>query len=183
MAERLRIRRYEADDAEAVWDLNERTMADSPTDPADIPAMDDLRRIEQAYLSVGGEFLVGVLPGADAPTPGAGNDCALSVEDGVLVVMGGVLPGESGHEDERSAPGAAELHRMRVAPGHQRRGFGRRLLDELESRASEAGFERLLATTAGRQRSAVHFYADAGYVRTGTSAYGEYELVHYEKRL
>jgi ribosomal protein S18 acetylase RimI-like enzyme len=182
MAQRLRIRRYEADDADAVWELHERAMADAGTDPSAIPGTDDVRRVEEAYLAVGGEFLVGVLPGADGPAPGSGDEPALSVEDDALVAMGGFLPTEAGHEDERSVPGAAELHRMRVAPAHQRRGYGRRLLDGLESRAREAGFERLLAT-ARRQRSAVRFYAGEGYARTGTSTYGEYELVHFEKRL
>ncbi|TQR22273.1 hypothetical protein C9J85_08780 [Haloferax sp. wsp5] len=42
--------------------------------------------------------------------------------DGGLAAMGGFLPNDVGHADERTVPGAAELHRMRVAPSRQRRG-------------------------------------------------------------
>ena len=72
---------------------------------------------------------------------------------------------------------------MRVAPPHQGRGYGRRLLSELERRALAAGFRLLLATTAARQRSAVAFYPAAGYREVGRSTYGEYELVHFEKEI
>jgi ribosomal protein S18 acetylase RimI-like enzyme len=96
--------------------------------------------------------------------------------------MGGYLPTEVGYEDERSVPDAAELHRMRVAPTHQRRGYGRALLDELERRATAAGFDLLVATTAMRQESAVRFYRSNGYTEVDRSEYGEYDLVHFEKR-
>jgi hypothetical protein len=49
-----------------------------------------------------------------------------------LAAMGGCLPNEVGHADERSVPGAAERHRMRVAPSQQRRGDGGAVLDRLE---------------------------------------------------
>lgn len=77
--------------------------------------------------------------------------------------MGGYLPTEAGYDDERSVRGAAELHRMRVAPTHQGQRYGRAVLAELEARAVDAGFELLLATTAARQRRAVAFYPAAGY--------------------
>lgn len=200
----LRIRRYESGDADAVWELHERAMRDAGTDPADLPGTDDLRRVREAYVETGGDFLVGVRPadppgdaGGDPldgdgtdPTDDRGEDSPdgdgtdpLRVADGTLVAMGGFLPTEAGHAEERSVAGAAELHRMRVAPDHQRRGYGRRILHALERRAGAAGYDLLLATTARRQRSAVQFYPDEGYVETGRSTHGEYELVHFEKRL
>lgn len=178
MSDALRVRRYEDGDADAVWTLHERTLAAAGTDPADVPGTDDLRRVRAAYLGPGGEFLVGVLPG---PVEG-GHAGAPRTDDGALVAMGGFRPRESGG-DGRPDGGAAELRRMRVAPDHQRRGHGSRLLGALEDRAREAGFDRLLATTARRQRSAVRFYPARGYAETGRSTHGAYELLHFEKRL
>jgi GNAT superfamily N-acetyltransferase len=180
----LKFRRYEDRDAEAVWELHELAMADSGTDPSDVPGTDDLRRVREAYVETGGEFLVGVLPEANAGGDAADPEKTTpETADGALVAMGGFLPTGAGHEDERSVAGAAELHRMRVAPDYQRRGYGRRLLDALERRARDAGFDRVLATTAHRQRSAVAFYPSEGYAETGRSTYGEYQLVHFEKPL
>jgi GNAT superfamily N-acetyltransferase len=173
----VRLRRYEPDDGAAVRRLHERALADAGTDPADVPGTEDLRAIEATYLAAGGEFLVGLVSDAEAAP------AVPRVADGALVAMGGYLPSEAGHDDERTVEGAAELHRMRVAPAHQREGHGRRLLAALERRAREAGFERLLATTAARQRASTRFYPAEGYTETGRSTHGDYELVHFEKRL
>lgn len=173
----LTIRQYDPADEAAVWRLHELAFEDLATDPDDIPGTEDLRAIERTYLDAGGDFLVGTLP-QSAPS-----GQAPAVEDGTLVAMGGFLPAEAGHEDERTVPGGAELHRMRVAPSYQRRGYGRRLLKALERRARSAGYEIILATTARRQQAAVNFYAAEGYRRVGTSTTGEYELVHFEKQV
>jgi GNAT superfamily N-acetyltransferase len=97
--------------------------------------------------------------------------------------MGGVLPSAAGHDEERRVEGAAALHRMRVAPTHQGRGYGRAILDALEAAARERGFDVVLATTARTQPRAVAFYPAAGYDLVGESTAAGYELVHYEKRL
>lgn len=169
------IRRYDPRDAEPVWRLHELAFSDLRTDPDDIPGTDDLRDVEGAYLDAGGEFLVGVLPAsvasADAPR----------THDGALVAMGGFLPSEAGHDDERTVEGAAELHRMRVAPAHQGAGHGRAILRALEEGIREAGLTPALATTAKRQERAVAFYTAAGYTPVGESTEGDYELVHFEK--
>lgn len=172
----LRYRRFERADAEAVGHLHERALATTGTDPADVPGTADLDDVVGSYLDAGGEFLVGVDP-EHAVAPG------LATREGSLVAMGGFLPSEQGHADERTVPGAAELHRMRVAPARQREGHGRDLLRRLEVRAREAGFDPLLATTATTQAAAVAFYRAAGYTEVGRSTAGEYELVHFEKEL
>ena len=202
----LRFRQYDERDAAAVWRLHELAMAPTATDPEDIPGTDDLRAIEETYLDAGGEFLVGVLPdagtdaegerdagtgaeptqeaGASAGKTGTGEPAAApAVHDGLLVAMGGVLPNEAGHDDERSVSGAAELHRMRVAPAHQRDGYGRDLLHALEEWARAAGFDPLLATTARTQPAAVEFYRGEGYEAVGESTEAGYTLVHFEKSL
>lgn len=186
----LSLRSYDPRDAAAVWTLHEWAMAETGVDPSDIPGTDDLRSIRSSYVDPGGAFVVGIVDAdpTQGDTPGdsgsASDDIAeLATMDGTLVAMGGYLPNHAGHGDERDRPGAAELHRMRVAPPYQQRGYGRALLDELERRAAAAGFETLLATTSTRQSAALEFYQSRGYERTGTSAAGAYELVHFEKEL
>ncbi|MFC6975914.1 GNAT family N-acetyltransferase [Halomicroarcula sp. GCM10025709] len=179
----VQFRQYGSADAQAVWDLHEWAMRAAGTEPADIPGTDDLRDIDGRYLDTGGEFLVGLLTeDGPADADAVGSDLPRTT-DGAVAAIGGYLPNEVGHADERTVPGAAELHRMRVAPPCQRRGIGRDLLHRLEARAAEDGFELLLATTARRQAAAVEFYRDEGYDCVGESMEGEYELVHFEKRL
>ncbi|MFC5368335.1 GNAT family N-acetyltransferase [Salinirubrum litoreum] len=180
----LTLRAYDARDAEAVWTLHEWALSDAGTDPADVPGTDDLRRVEAAYLDTGGAFLVGVIP-ADSPTgeTGASDRRPPETFDGRLVAMGGFVPTEAGRAEERSVGGAVELHRMRVAPTHQCRGYGRVILHALEDRARDAGFGLVLATTASRQAAAVEFYPSEGYRVVDRSSAGAYELVHFEKEL
>ena len=148
------IRRFESDDADAVLALNERAMAAEGTDPEDVPDIDDLRRIEAEYLDSGGEFLVAHV-------------------DSEIVGMGGLTV-----DGER-----AELFRMRVDPAYQRSGIGAKLLARLEDAARERGATRLLAETAARQRGATAFYPAHGFEERGRRAFGDYELVQFEKRL
>ncbi|MFB6296598.1 MAG: GNAT family N-acetyltransferase [Halobacteriales archaeon] len=173
----LSIRPYDQRDADAVWQLHELAFRDLETDSDDIPGTEDLRDVQGAYVASGGAFLLGTVP-ADAGGPDVPR-----VHDGALVAMGGFLPSEAGHEDERTVQGAAELHRMRVAPSCQRRGYGRQLLRALEDAVRDAGYDPVLATTARRQAAAVAFYASEGYAKTGESMEGDYELVHFEKEL
>lgn len=181
MADTIRFRRFEASDTDALQRLDALALREAGTEPADVPGSDDLQRVGESYLDAGGEFLVGVLSGAAVDSTDNRQRSLPETADGSLVAMGGFLPTETGYEDERSVPGGAELHRMRVAPTHQGRGYGRALLDELERRAREAGFDLLVVTTALRQQRAVQFYDAAGYDEVDRSEYGEYELVHFEK--
>ena len=176
----VRLRPYDPRDAEAVWTLHEWALRDAGVDPSDVPGTEDLRDVPGSYLDVGGAFLVGVVDegGADAT-----DDRPPATFDGRVVAVGGLLPNEAGHADERTVPGAAELHRMRVAPTHQRRGYGRRLLAALERRAAARGFDPVLATTARRQSGAVALYRNAGYEAVGESREAGYDLVHFEKAL
>lgn len=179
----LQFRGYDPRDADAVAHLDDWAMRAAGTDPADIPGHGDIERIGSAYLDAGGEFLVGVLEAADTAAFDGADRHRVTVEtfDGLLVAMGGFLPNEDGYDDERTVAGAAELHRMRVAPPVQGRGYGTDLLRTLERRVAEAGFSRVLATTARRQERAIALYSGAGYERVDTATYGEYDLVHFEK--
>ena len=173
----LRLRRCRSADVEAVLELDGWALREAGTDPVDVPGSGDLRELPASYREAGGAFVVGTLPEA------AADDRLPALGESHLVAAGGFRPTDAGYEDERAIEGAAEFHRMRVAPPYQGRGYGRRLLSELEWRARAAGFRLLVATTAARQRSAVAFYPAAGYREVGRSTYGDYELVHFEKEI
>ncbi len=148
------VRRYEPDDEDAVRDVFERAMREAGTDPADVPGTRDLGWIEAAYIDPGGEFLVVAV-------------------DGEVVATGGLVVDRD----------VAELFRVAVDPDHQREGHGSRLLEALEDAARDRGVERVVLTTARRQSSALAFYPQCGYERTGDDRHGEYRLRHYAKRL
>lgn len=179
----LDFRRFEASDTSAVVALDEWALAETDAVRTDIPGHEDVTAIERAYFDAGGEFLVGVVErGTDpARTLPANRRGELQTTDGTVVAMGGFLPSEAGYDDERTVPGAAELHRMRVAPTCQRAGTGSALLAALEQRIARTGFDTILATTSERQPAAISFYPAHGYEQVGTSQYGEYSLVHFEK--
>lgn len=177
------FRRYDPRDSGAVVRLHEWAMREAGTDPDRIPGSDDVHDVQSSYLDAGGEFLVGTIGGDGWQDPTAPRDQLPETFDGWVVAVGGFLPNEAGHADERTVPGAAELHRMRVAPPCQGRGYGRALLEALERRVGAAGYERVLATTARRQERAVTLYDRAGYAVAGESTFGEYDLVHFEKEV
>jgi GNAT superfamily N-acetyltransferase len=174
MSEPLTFRRYDPRDSEGIVALHEWAMRDAGADPADIPGTEDLETVESSYFETGGEFLVGISSSVDA-------EGVPRTFDGSVVAMGGFLPNEHGHDDERTVPGSVELHRMRVAPPLQGNGYGRALLAELEDRIDDDAYDRLLATTSQRQQRAVTLYEEAGYQEVGRSKHGEYELIHFEK--
>ena len=134
--------------------LNERAMRGEGTDPADIPDIGDLHRVEETYLDSGGEFLV-------------------AVAEGEIVAMGGLtVEGDQG-----------ELLRMRVDPDHQQEGLGSRLVARLEEVARERGVTRLVAETAIRQQAATKFYPAHGFEEQSRRSFEDYELIEFEKRL
>lgn len=88
---------------------------------------------------------------AMAPPDGA---FLLAVVDGDVAACGGVQ-----RHDERTG----EIKRMWVAPTWRGTGLGRRMLDELERRAAELGYARVVLDTNGTLAEALALYASAGY--------------------
>jgi GNAT superfamily N-acetyltransferase len=155
------LRRYHPDDAGAVWELHvEALSAEGAYDEAFAHRDADLERVVEEYLGTDGEFLV------------------VEDADGDLVAMGGFQP--DGEDDD-----VAVIRRMRVRPDRQREGLGSWLLEELESRAAAAGFERLALDTSTDMRSAMQFYERHGYeaVDRERVAAADTTLVFYEKEL
>ncbi len=60
--------------------------------------------------------------------------------------------------------GEAKVRQMAVAPNFARRGFGRRVLQELEDRLREKGIYRI---SLHARTTAAGFYRKAGYVEAG----------------
>ncbi|WP_255194797.1 GNAT family N-acetyltransferase [Halorarius litoreus] len=145
MSDELVVRRYRPEDASAVKRLHAAAMRDAGTFTEGVDDA-DLDAVEEMYLS-DGEFLVGAV-------------------DSDLVAMGAYRPLDGGTEPlfEDLPDATAELKRMRVAPDHQRRGFGKRVYDELEDRAREAGFRTLVLDTTPAQTAAQRFYEANGFV-------------------
>jgi ribosomal protein S18 acetylase RimI-like enzyme len=140
----LTIRRYQLVDQEAVWELHNLALRQAGAFAGNGPWDDDLRHVESAYLSNGGEFLVGALGGR-------------------VVAMGGL---------RRRSAEVAEVKRMRVHPEVQRRGYGRAILLALEQRARQLGYVRLVLDTTTRQRAAIALYRGHGFVVTGRTTAG-----------
>jgi ribosomal protein S18 acetylase RimI-like enzyme len=160
----VRVRRYQEGDGPAIRDLHERALADTGTDPADVPDIDDLEDVPGTYLDTGGEFLVAEV-------------------DGEIVGMGGLRVDVDDHGVAEAGERPGELFRMRVDPDRQRKGVGSAVLDGLEAAARRRGVDRLLAETAERQAAATRFYPANGFAEVRRRSYGEYDLVLFSKAL
>ena len=149
------IRRYRSADRQAVWDLHHTALRDAGADLGMGSWDDDLRDIEHVSLDGTGEFLIGE-------------------QDGVMVAMGAL---------QRRGGGIAAVRRMRVHPGHQRRGIGGRILRTLEARADGLGYRCLVLDTTTVQRAAIAFDTAHGYVQTGVGSVGRFTVLYFEKVL
>jgi GNAT superfamily N-acetyltransferase len=102
----------------------------------------------------------------------------LASRDGEPVGMGGWRLG--GPQD-----GDAEIKRMYVRAPRRRRGIARRILDELERSATDAGVRRLVLETGTAQPEAIAMYRAAGFV--DIPRFGHYacapDAVHLGKEL
>jgi GNAT superfamily N-acetyltransferase len=155
LPDEFEIRRYRPSDHDAVWALHNLALNQVNAHGGNGPWDDDLHQVEHVYLLDGGEFLVGTAAGQ-------------------VVAMGAL---------KRIDGRCAEVKRMRVHPGWQRRGLGSAILRALEARARELGYAVLRLDTTTRQPAAQAFYARSGYARVGTDRYGEFDLILYEKTL
>ena len=79
----------------------------------------------------------------------------------------------------------AELKRIWTDRRHRRRGYGRILLAELESRIAGLGYRRIYLTTGDRQPEAEALYTGAGYTRLTEPrpTDGDFYALAFEKML
>jgi ribosomal protein S18 acetylase RimI-like enzyme len=163
----MRVRRFSRLDAGRLWALNNLPNVGEtadPTMPLELPipleppaSFPYLADVERHFLDAGGEFLV-------------------AEQDTHLVGMGGIRP--------NSASEAEVLH-IRVHPATRRQGVGRLLMNRLEGRARDLGFQRLHLDTATNQPDAVAFYRALGYMDAGTESKPSWgwTLQHFTKQL
>jgi GNAT superfamily N-acetyltransferase len=151
----LEIRRYQAADNPAVWELHHLALGPTGAYFHDGIWDADLHDIPHHYLQNGGEFLVGVL-------------------DGKIVAMGAF---------RKKSETLAEIKRMRVLPEYQRRGFGQAILNQLEAKAIQLGYTELCLDTTTLQIAAQKMYQKNGYNETGRGQLPPFEVIYYHKSL
>ena len=151
----MKIRRYRKCDQEEVWALHNRALEEAGAHAGNGPWDDDLRHIREVYLNDGGEFIVGI-------------------HEGRLVALGAL---------KRISGERAEIKRMRVHPQFQSRGYGREILQRLESRANELGYVTLRLDTTAQQLAAQRLYTQSGYAEIERTKVSHFDVIFYEKSL
>lgn len=149
------FRRFESADTDDVWHLHRTASEDVGVCGPGGRCEDDLRNIGEVYIASGGDFILAHIGSR-------------------LVAMGGLRP----IDDD-----VAELKRMRVDPGLQRRGLGRMILGALEARAVVLQFKSIVLDTTTIQVGAQRLYESSGYVRLKEGMRHGYAVNFYEKRL
>lgn len=156
------IRQYTPPDAEPVLTVYELALEAhgwefSDDIPPDQGVTDAFLGITENYLDEGGEFLVGL-------------------RDDQIIATGGFKP-----QDDSTA----EIRKMAVHPDHQRRGYGERLLVELEGRAKHRGFDELVLETFESLSAARRLYEKYGYeaIQRGFDQEFSEERIYYRKDL
>lgn len=125
--------------------------------------------LQQEYLNrYGGEDEAPVDPDQFGPPDGA-----------FLVGFVGTEPVASGgfrrHDDE-----VAEIKRMYVDVDHRGAGYARKLLHELETRAHNVGYRRIVLEIGLKQPEAIALYESSGYFRvSGFGVHQDSELVRF----
>lgn len=147
------LRRYRPSDAATVRQLHFEGLDQMGVNRPG-PWDADLDHIEAEYLT-GGEFL-------------------LAEAEGEVVAIGGLRP---------IGADTAELKRLRVAAGHQRRGFGEAITRALIIRARELGFKRLVLDTTTQQAPAQALYRKLGFRETKRQTAQDFDIVFYERDL
>jgi ribosomal protein S18 acetylase RimI-like enzyme len=151
----LAIREYVPADREEVLNLHRLAMEAIGVSGHEPHWNEDLDTIATTYGEGRGVFLVGTI-------------------NYKIVAMGAY---------KRTGEDEAEIRRMRVLPGMQKKGFGKRIYAELEKRAVESGIRRFFLKTSVLQDKAKDLYRSAGFQETGRVVIDGYDCIVYEKEL
>ncbi|BBH23714.1 GNAT family N-acetyltransferase [Paenibacillus baekrokdamisoli] len=151
----LNFRRYSTADHEDIWRIHLLVIAAAGVEPTH-QHYHDIFHIHENYLDCGGDFFVG------------------TGLNGVVLAMGGLKK-----LDEETA----EIKRLRVHPDYQQRGFGQALLERLEERALELGFNHIYLDALTNQLGAKKMFMNNGYHHRGASVIDGFWINVYEKSL
>ncbi|WP_436923671.1 N-acetyltransferase family protein [Halosimplex amylolyticum] len=168
----LHVRPFRPGDGERVRELNRVAMAETPEWVPDAPDA-DLEDVRGHYLDAGGEFLVCEVErsetskrerGTRTREQGEGEKIDTGNLDDEIVAMGAYEPLDGWMAEQfDSTAGTAELTRVRVDPAAQGRGFGTRVVEELEHRARCTGYRAFVLNTGADNEQARGFYESHGY--------------------
>lgn len=150
----LEIRRFKKDDEDAVFNLHIRAITSTGAHLSG-KWEEDFKDVESIYIKPGGDFLVGTI-------------------DSEIVAIGAL---------KKMSDKLAEIKRMRVDPVFQRRGFAQAILERLENRARELGFNILELDTAVAQEAAQKLYERNGYKEYKRGVLGGIPCIYYRKLL
>jgi len=153
----VQVRTFEPRDSEQVWALHQEGLRDTGAfyPNADPRWDDDLRGVEEVYLTEGSHFWV-------------------AQAGGRLVGMTAVV---------REDGDTARLRRMRVTARWRGRGLGQALLEVAEEFCRRQSYKRIVLDTTDRQQAARRLYDRNGYVRTDERPLGEMQMIFYRKGL
>ena len=151
----LQLPQYRKEDHDEVWNLHNTALNEIGAHAGNGPWDDDLHKIEEVYIRLGGEFLVGII-------------------NNEIVAMSAL---------KRTNNLRAQITRMSVKPGYQRQGYGRTILLELERRAKELGFRFLHLDTTVQQISAQKLYEQHGYTEVRRGIIEGFDCIFYEKKI
>ncbi|OHD61946.1 MAG: hypothetical protein A2014_09260 [Spirochaetes bacterium GWF1_49_6] len=149
----MQIRRYRADDKERVIELNRTVMQAIELYIDTGHNHDDYNNIEGVYLNNNGEFVVGI-------------------QDGRIIATGGFKP---------HGNGIAEVKRIRVDTGYQRKGYGRMILEYLEMKAKAMKYRGFILETSVIQIAAQHLYRNLGFIETGREIILGFDCIWFRK--
>lgn len=154
--EKPSIRRYQPSDLESVKKLHRIGLEANGSYIGSGPWEGDLDNIEETYLN-GGDFFVGYIGKK-------------------LAVMGAL---------KRIDDTTAEIKRMRTDPDLWGHGYGREMLERLESRARELGYTKMILDTGDKNKRAMDLYEKNGYrkVKQERKPYLPFDSIYYEKEL
>ncbi|MFD0673317.1 GNAT family N-acetyltransferase [Cohnella sp. GCM10027633] len=149
------IRQYSTDDHDHVWRVHLLVVSEAGVEPTH-QHYHDIFHIEEQYLRSGGEFLVG------------------TGQRGQVIAMGGLKK-----LDETKA----EIKRLRIHPDHQKKGYGKLMLSQLEHRAQELGFRHIYLDALHNQHGAHTLFKNSGYLEVGPTVVDGFNVVVFEKSL
>jgi ribosomal protein S18 acetylase RimI-like enzyme len=113
----------------------------------------------------------------------------MTADHGALVEAGEVWVAEAGDGTVagavvvRRAGDALLLESVAVAPSHQGRGIGRRLIEHAEALAREGGLESVELYTNVHMTENLSLYPALGYEETGRATEDGFERVYFRKRV
>jgi ribosomal protein S18 acetylase RimI-like enzyme len=80
-------------------------------------------------------------------------------------------------------PDAMLIYSVAIAPEHQKRGLGRRMLAWAEAEARQAGYNTIRLFTNALMEANIALYTRLGYVETRREPFHELTIVHMRKLL